>query len=97
MSDENSLLDELNAGLALAEGSLQIVPQSDDSGEHIGFVLKYLKTGEILYEVKHKDPKLAAMVFEAYFAGMLAGGKIVIADQTTLAQLREWEPPEKPD
>ncbi len=96
MSDEISLLDELNAGFAIAS-PLQIVPQFDDGGNHIGFVLKDLKKDEVIYEVKHKDPNIAAMVIEAYATGMLYGGAITVAELRTLAQLREWEPPEKPD
>ena len=97
MSDESLFLAELNAVLALNRVPLKIVPQFDDSGERIGFVLRHLKKGKNIYEVKHKDPNIAAMVFQAFFTGLVGGVKLGIADETTLARLREWEPPEKLD
>lgn len=97
MSDKSSLLDGLNAGFALNKVPLKIVPQSDDSGKRTGFVLRNLKKGKNIYEVTHKNPNIAAMVFHAFFTGLVGGIDLGKGDETELTQLREWEPPEKAD
>ena len=97
MTDESLFLAEFNSVFALNKVPLKIVPQFDDSGKRIGFVLRNLKKGKNIYEVKHKNPDIAGLVFQAFFTGLVGGGELAIADATTLAQLREWEPPEKPD
>ena len=97
MSDESLFLAEWNAVFALHKMPLKIFPQFDDSGKRIGFVLRNLKKDKNIYEVKHKSPNIAAMVFQAFFTGLVGGVELGIADATTLAQLREWEPPEKLD
>lgn len=97
MSDESLFLAEWNAVFALHKMPLKIFPQFDDSGKRIGFVLRNLKKGKNIYEVKHKNPNIAAMVFQAFFTGLVGGVELGIADATALARLREWEPPEKLD
>ena len=97
MSDESLFLTELNTVWDLNKVPLKIVPQSDDSGKRIGFVLKHLQKGTNIYEVKHKNPDIAGMVFQALFMGLVGGVELGIADATALVQLRKWEPPDKPD